>query len=59
MLIACALPFHFQEIVLVGGGALAGALIIGRICWSYLRAKFFKKDCHCDCCEHGDTEEKQ
>lgn len=56
-MIACGLPFHFGEIALVGCGIGMGAVIVGRLCWCYIKARFAKtsldkSDCECDCCHH-------
>jgi hypothetical protein len=63
MIIACALPFHFGEIAMIGGGALVGAAVIGKLCWSYIKSKIVKKvkgcdetcdcECACNCCHHS------
>jgi hypothetical protein len=51
-MLACGLPFHVGEIAFVLGGGLIGAGIIAKLCWGYIKSKFSKTSCDCDCCEH-------
>jgi hypothetical protein len=65
MIIACGLPFHLGEVAILGSGILAGAAIVARLCWCYIKAKTTRSsrgcnsscscECSCDCCGHNQT----
>jgi hypothetical protein len=42
----------FGEIIAGGAGGLLGVLLMGKLCWRYIKTKFGHKDCGCDCCKH-------
>jgi hypothetical protein len=42
----------FGEIGVAGLGCLIGVLGMIKLCWHYLKSKFGKKKCACDCCHH-------
>lgn len=40
------------EIATVAAGGLVGILIMVKLCWRYIKTRFIKTRCGCDCCDH-------
>jgi hypothetical protein len=40
------------EIATLAAGGLVGVLIMLKLCWRYVKARFVKTDCGCNCCKH-------